>query len=368
MTNTADNQLPDDNLPDDRLPANDLRSAASAGLRPALRRSGPTAFTLVELLVVIAIIALLIALLLPAVQSARESARRISCTNNLKQMGLAMHTHLSAQGRFPAGWLHGPAGTTPGDDATWITQLLEYMERATLAARINWSKNFGGAFVSPFDNRAITEAPLPEFVCPSNGPVDNVYPGSSPPGAYARGTYAANNGFGPNKDLYLPLARANLFATGTLAAPTGSGPFHIAIRKRGLKAADITDGLSKTAFVAEIRAVPGAASNTQFGGDFRGMLHYPEGAVYHHNSTPNAAVPDGIRSCVNAPGAPCTTAFTTFTGRTQTMAARSSHSGLVNMMLGDGSVRSVGDAIDLAVWRALSTPKAIVGEPAGGEW
>src|SRR5687767_2744184 len=99
-------------------------------------------FTLIELLVVISIIAVLIALLLPAVQSARESARRMQCTNNLKQIGLAMHNYHSAIGTFPLGNSLNVQGDTPGDLAlwnSWSTQgmLLSYLEQTPLYNTIN---------------------------------------------------------------------------------------------------------------------------------------------------------------------------------------------------------------------------------------
>ena len=106
-------------------------------------------FTLIELLVVIAIIAVLIALLLPAVQSAREAARRIQCTNNLKQLGLALHNYISATGALPPGIVNTTTylGTAPpGSLATWTAwsaqaMLLPYVEQGPLynAANFNWN-------------------------------------------------------------------------------------------------------------------------------------------------------------------------------------------------------------------------------------
>ena len=293
------------------------------------------AFTLVELLVVITIIGILISLLLPAVQAAREAARRAQCANNLKQIGLALHLHHEAKGCFPAGhyWSKISSGTDDGAEATWITYLLPYLEQTNLYAAINWTQSFGQA---PGQNATVCKTPLSVFMCPSNEQVEPIL-GS----AYARGTYAANNGLGPMAETYysdLPMKRPG-------------GVFYL---NSNMTASQVRDGLSNTAFVSEIRAVSG--------NDIRGILHYPEGPLYHYNYTPNSSVPDEIRSgmCVNTTGAPCDDSqFSSWSPRALTMSARSSHSGGVNLSLGDGSIRFVGDSVALATWQALGTPQGM---------
>ncbi len=125
------------------------------------------AFTLVELLVVIAIIGVLVALLLPAVQAAREAARRSQCTNNLKQMGLALQNHVSALGTFPQGgtdpWHdEGAANARFGKGYGWLVQILPYVENTNLQ---NVSKGYGiGDRQRDLDVR---KTPVSMYFCPS---------------------------------------------------------------------------------------------------------------------------------------------------------------------------------------------------------
>jgi prepilin-type N-terminal cleavage/methylation domain-containing protein len=90
-------------------------------------RGEKSGFTLIELLVVIAIIAILVALLLPAVQQAREAARRITCKNNLKQLGLALHNYHDTHNVFPPGSIHAPPGGPNNRSVSWHLQILPFI-------------------------------------------------------------------------------------------------------------------------------------------------------------------------------------------------------------------------------------------------
>ena len=315
------------------------------------------AFTLVELLVVITIIGILISLLLPAVQAAREAARRAQCANNLKQIGLAMHMHLEAKQVLPYGHFW-PKNGWGGQESTWVAYLLPYMEQNNLYETIDWTLPFG--YGSAY-NAEVNRTPLPLFLCPSNGPAEAILPDTSGQKQFARGTYAANNGLGPMAELQfsdVPIKRSRQISFGSSSVTvTGSqlaGVFYINSRTT---AANVSDGLSNTAFVSEVVAVPGE--------DMRGALQYPEGCLYQHDYTPNSTMPDGIRGgyCVkNVTQAPCAEAFTGSGDRSLTMTTRSQHPGGVHLLLGDGSVRFVGDSVALNVWWALCTPRAIAAE------
>jgi prepilin-type N-terminal cleavage/methylation domain-containing protein len=185
----------------------------------SMRRRRTSAFTLVELLVVIAIIGVLVALLLPAVQSAREAARRISCTNNLKQIGLAMLNHHEAQGAFPRGLYANATGPNQEDGLGWATKLLPYLEAQNVYARLKahgfpdytdnpWAKGgIVGDAAYKYNKWPIPggDVMLSVFRCPSTDlpthvPNGDANAGTPPPAGYgnagyATSTYKASRGY-----------------------------------------------------------------------------------------------------------------------------------------------------------------------------
>ncbi len=140
------------------------------------RRNTADAFTLVELLVVIAIIGILIGLLLPAVQSAREAARRMQCSNNMRQIGLALHNYHASHRVFPPGSIVSDAKCTPANStkrqAPWTVQILPYLEQEALYRQFNMAGHFAAlqddSPPEPSDSEAAQNTPLTVFKCPSD--------------------------------------------------------------------------------------------------------------------------------------------------------------------------------------------------------
>ncbi|WP_164102287.1 DUF1559 domain-containing protein [Candidatus Laterigemmans baculatus] len=148
------------------------------------RRLRRTGFTLVELLVVIAIIGVLVGLLLPAVQAAREAARRMSCANNLKQIGLAFHNYESTYSAFPASWYVNPPAPPYNLQSSGVG-LLPFLEQEPLHSQYDTSfsaTNEGGPISQA--NVVVISTPLATFVCPSApGGIDRIYDGIAPAGS-----------------------------------------------------------------------------------------------------------------------------------------------------------------------------------------
>lgn len=310
---------------------------------------GPSGFTLVELLVVIAIIGILIGLLLPAVQAAREAARRSQCTNNLKQIGLALHMHHDKDKHFPPGHYSPPSGTDcyNGSEGSWFVYTLPFLEQSAAYNQIDWKYGFGCADNAGlgFPNSVVTKLFFNTMYCPSD-----TLPKPILSSTFARGNYVANNGIGPMKEWCVKNQPAS-------ALPPNSREGGVFYMNSNLTMADLRDGTSHTALVSEIR--------TSRPDDFRGVMVYPEGSLYHHNYTPNSLVDDWVRSsfCVTQPKVPCIGKFAAWNNRQLVMTARSYHPGGVNLLLGDGSVRFVSETIALDIWQALCTPSAAPGEP-----
>jgi prepilin-type N-terminal cleavage/methylation domain-containing protein/prepilin-type processing-associated H-X9-DG protein len=249
-------------------------------------------FTLVELLVVIAIIGILIALLLPAVQAAREAARRSQCSNNLKQLGLALHNYHDAFKVFPpailgSGRMSG-AGQTPPHyilNTTGWSMLLPFMEQTAMAAQFNYnlpsslSNAYGtpvaGGATTSITNSAIFRQSLPAFTCPSDtGPADVMLHAPD-----SQDYYEANN-----------VARSNyLFATGAYTDYDGRYGSAAGGTERGAfgndgaaRFADIKDGTSNSIAVGESRQGHMGKTANVFGPFWGAGVH-----TCCHGRTPN---------------------------------------------------------------------------------
>lgn len=220
--------------------------------RHRLRTPGKPGFTLVELLVVIAIIGILVALLLPAVQAAREAARRMSCSNNLKQIGLAIHNYHDTFKSLPmAWWIQVPPANALNAQA-WGTSILPFLEQQPLYDKYN--KNVmavNQAGPAGQANVALLQTPIPVFVCPSApGGVNRIYNGDASPTLpvtwkSAPSDYCATTGVRGN---FANIAYAGNAGGQREGAMQVHGPFG---ENRSGLLAEIVDGTSNTFLVGE---------------------------------------------------------------------------------------------------------------------
>ncbi len=285
-------------------------------------------FTLVELLVVIAIIGILIALLLPAVQAAREAARRSHCSNNVKQIGLALHNYHDVHLAFPPGsfW----TGTAYADyRGSILVRLLMYLEQQPLYGLWDF-RNPNGVSVDnqvfPGTSKLLQSTQIPAYTCPSD-----VWPAV---GNFAFHNYAASDGptaHGNNANCSCPTwASWNVYALAPYDGVHFAGPF--TRWPQSTKMADVTDGLSNTIFFGEVRPQCSAHNSNGWASSNNGQgLTATIVPINYDSCSRDAAEPDGCRRYCN---------WSTELG------FKSLHPGGAQFLLGDASVRFISQTID----------------------
>ena len=300
------------------------------------RRVSRRGFTLVELLVVIAIIGVLIALLLPAVQQAREAARRMQCTNQQKQLALAMHNHHDTYGKLPGGsYRNSDWGR---DSYSWYCFILPFIEENAMYEELNLNEKInGGASVRSYARMQL----LDTMLCPSDDSKiqeqgsDN-WQNSLHNYVVCYGDANFNSGIAPWNQVDGYAGKAGMF---------------VPEKQAGLR--DATDGLSNTLLFSEVIT----PAEEDYWSSI-GRTQVSMGAGFTTYLTPNADANDRTNRChLNLGGnlgAKCT-AHADWDWGANVVAPRSWHPGGVNVAMSDGSVRFMPETVNLTVWRGLGT-------------
>jgi prepilin-type N-terminal cleavage/methylation domain-containing protein/prepilin-type processing-associated H-X9-DG protein len=311
------------------------------------------AFTLIELLLVIAVLAILLGLLLPAVQKVREAAARTRCTNNLKQIGLALHNYEGVNQVLPPGYVSqeddpamgpvDPQFNDAGPGWGWLTYVLPYIEQDSLSRSLNLSLPCYHLANAPF-----VRSPVKSFRCPSDfgggnpafGDTVNVVDvNDNTLAVFGRSNYVANVGS----------------STLWCSWPVTTQPNGVLYRNSQTRLVDVRDGLSQTVFVGERSANlgdsvwPGAVP-------FSTHFAWPPFASIGTGGLNRAY--DGPGAFVGAHGGPCPYEDPVVIhppnsplGHSDQM--QSAHPDGANILMGDGSVRFYSDNHKLSTWVAL---------------
>jgi prepilin-type N-terminal cleavage/methylation domain-containing protein/prepilin-type processing-associated H-X9-DG protein len=327
------------------------------------RRRG---FTLIELLVVIAIIAVLIGLLLPAVQKVREAAARMSCSNNLKQIGLALHNYESANGYFPTAYkmLPAPDPAAPSSTGTYgpsaFVLILPYLEQDNVYRQIGITKAALNPVNMPPNNPAYS-TPIKTFLCPSapgNRTVDysaelaNSFNNFGIILSYPPGLIFGRSDYAPDAGMQADIPGININAGASIICQPPDGPVRITT---------ISDGTSNTIMVIEDAGRPtwygskgvvvmpsytGAPGTTpQGGGAWADPLNY----IATNGGDPSGSGIAAGGGFMGIPPAPWSCA----NGCTNDSEIFAFHTGGSNVLFGDGSVRFVRNGLTMNQMQAL---------------
>jgi len=309
-------------------------------------RRRPTAFTLIELLVVIAIIGVLISLLLPAVQYAREAAQRARCTNNLKQIGLAIHNYADAHDRLPPGYVslwdtRLLADTGPGWG--WASLLLPFTEQDELSRSVNFERN-----IEFEENRTARLRTVAGYLCPSDS-----MPASWM--ATREGVFVIQGGtIIHNVFQVAETAGSNYVGVFGVGEPgvNGDGVF---FRNSAVQLRDVTDGLAQTFFVGE------RSRRLNYGRGFATWVgSVTPAAIFSCGGAIDPDAPPGQSGCHQEDASGMTLGHTGEGNGPGAVGGDvnqflSEHGWGCNFLFGDGHVQFISGTIHYSVYKALST-------------